>query len=145
MCAVLSQLQNPLVHSTSMASGTLIRGLAGDTIVMVANTPSKKRKFEDRREIVALSTQAPTSVPFADHRDDLWFDEGNVVIAALGKSFKVHSGVLSRHSDVFQELLSSRALAALPERLGGCPVVRTDDKGDSLGMMLQIIYDGGRR
>ena len=143
MRAVLSQLQDfwciprpwRPIHSSVVWHATL-RPLS---------TPNKRRRLEGRRGIVALSTQAPTRVQFADHHDDLWFDEGNVVITALGKSFKVHSGVLSRHSDVFRELLSSRALAALPERLGGCPVVRTDDKGDSLGMMLRIIYDGGRR
>jgi BTB/POZ domain len=43
-------------------------------------------------------------------RGDLWFDDGNIVLVPESESdesqiaFKVHRGVLSRHSEVFQSM-----------------------------------------
>ena len=113
-----------------------------------SDVPSKKRKLEPGDDLVTEERLSPTRPEHANidqQHEDLWFDEGNVIIAAIGRSFKVHSGVLSRHSDVFRGLLSGSALAALSERLEGCPILRTEDNGESLALMLHIIYDGGRR
>lgn len=104
------------------------------------DAPLKKRKVEEEQDVLAQAT------PEIGERDkQLWFDEGNVILAAKGKSFKVHSDVLVRHSDVFKQLLEESALAQLAEGLEGCPILRVDDEGTDLGDLLNIIYDGGKR
>ena len=100
----------------------------------------KKRKVEEVQDSI-LAPETELGTPHAD----LWFEEGNVIIAAVGKSFKVHSGVLGRHSDVFRAVLSIPALQALPEQYDGCPIFRVPDNGDHLQEVLLIMYDGAKR
>ncbi|GJE89901.1 hypothetical protein PsYK624_060130 [Phanerochaete sordida] len=101
------------------------------------SAPNKRQKLEPQEE-------APALPAVQSERDEaLWFEDGSVVLAAGNKLFKVHAGVLRHHSTVFKELLSAPALAALQERLDGCPVLRTEDNGTSLAQLLRIIYDGG--
>ena len=88
-----------------------------------AVSASKKRKIEN--------IDGPTEVVATDvgeRVEELWFEEGNVIISASGLAYKVHSGVLSLHSTVFRDLLGGPALASLPETSDGCPVLRTDDR-----------------
>ncbi|GJE88560.1 hypothetical protein PsYK624_046430 [Phanerochaete sordida] len=109
------------------------------------STPNKKRKLEPEEP-----QAVPAAAPELPARGEFWFDEGNVVVAAVpadaahGRSFKVHSGVLGLHSEVFRRLLDGPALAQLAEKSEGCPVLRTDDDGRDLGDMLDIIYRGGK-
>ena len=35
-----------------------------------------------------------------------WFDDGNIILQAESKLFKVHRGVLSKHSEVFRDMFS---------------------------------------
>ncbi|EKM58565.1 uncharacterized protein PHACADRAFT_253008 [Phanerochaete carnosa HHB-10118-sp] len=107
------------------------------------NTPNKRQKVEEHVQEAPPPEEAQPVV--GERHASLWFDEGNVVLAAQGKSFKLHSGVLAHHSKVFRDLLSAPALASLQERLDGCPVLRTDDNGDVLAQLLQIVYDGAKR
>ncbi|GJE89900.1 hypothetical protein PsYK624_060120 [Phanerochaete sordida] len=100
--------------------------------------PHKRQKTESHEGGPALAEREREP-----ERDAvLWFEDASVVLAAENKLFKVHAGVLGHHSPVFKELLSAPALAALEERLDGCPVLRTNDKGASLARLLRIIYDG---
>ncbi|EKM58593.1 uncharacterized protein PHACADRAFT_253052 [Phanerochaete carnosa HHB-10118-sp] len=107
------------------------------------DAPNKRQKVEEHVQDALPPEEAQPVV--GERHASLWFDEGNVVLAARGKSFKLHSGVLAHHSKVFKDILSAAALANLQERLDGCPVLRTDDIGDVLAQLLQIIYDGGKR
>ncbi|KAF8145623.1 hypothetical protein K438DRAFT_1425906, partial [Mycena galopus ATCC 62051] len=38
---------------------------------------------------------------------DLWFEDGNIVIQAGNSQFRVYRGVLAKRSSVFQDMLSS--------------------------------------
>ncbi|GJE89952.1 hypothetical protein PsYK624_060660 [Phanerochaete sordida] len=104
--------------------------------------PARKRlKIEDEQPQAALQPEdAPLGL--AARSEQLWFERGDVIISAVGRSLKVHADVLSRHSDVFRGLLSEAALAALPESLNGCPVLRTADRGEYLEKLVGIVYDG---
>lgn len=119
-----------------MVEGTRIRSCDDDV-----EAPNKKRKVEEDAEV----TLADIQPGIGERHQSLWFDEGNVIIVAHGKSFKVHSSVLSHHSNVFKELLSGPALAGLSEKLDNCPILRAEDRGDALAQLLQIVYDGAKR
>lgn len=71
--------------------------------------------------------------------ENLWFDDGSIVLAAHCMSFKVHQSVLGLHSSVFFELLDN--LEPWEQRLDdGCPIVRVDDYGPDLAKLLLVLY-----
>lgn len=97
--------------------------------------PSKRRR---------VSTRNATQDPFEPRSEDLWFRDGTVIVAAVGMSFKVHAGILERHSPVFQELLEVKARQQV-EKAEGCHVLRVEDDGAVLEELFLILYDGGKR
>lgn len=99
---------------------------------------------------VSLLVSSPDK-PFSDeagnsksyNRGDPWFDDGNIVLVAEQTSFKVHRGVLAKHSDVFQGLLGiPQPIDA--EKLEGLPVIMMADNPDDLSVLLTALYDGPR-
>ncbi|KAL6298842.1 hypothetical protein BKA93DRAFT_743329 [Sparassis latifolia] len=72
---------------------------------------------------------------------DFWFADGSIVLIAENATFRVHQGVLSRHSEVFRELFT------VPQphdeqSVYGCPVVRLYDSPIDLRYLLRVLYDG---
>ncbi|EIW78055.1 hypothetical protein CONPUDRAFT_168007 [Coniophora puteana RWD-64-598 SS2] len=86
-------------------------------------------------------------------RSDVWFADGNVVLAVGGVAFKVHRGQLERHSEVFCDLFSfpqppssceaSDSMGEEPAFVEGCPLVQLfgDAPGD-VRCLLVALYDG---
>ncbi|KAI9058575.1 hypothetical protein FKP32DRAFT_1606438 [Trametes sanguinea] len=69
-------------------------------------------------------TCPPPPYPVPHLRDPwLWYPDGNVVLVAQGVAFRVHCGVLARHSYVFKSWFSSPAIQG-SEWLDGVPIVR---------------------
>lgn len=70
----------------------------------------------------------------------LWYDDGNVVLVAGNRAFRIHRGVLSQHSPVFRDMF------AVPQptsdiAIGGRPVVRLQDDPLHLEFLLGAMYD----
>ncbi|KAI0342614.1 hypothetical protein BDW22DRAFT_1330030 [Trametopsis cervina] len=76
---------------------------------------------------------------------DLWFEDGNVVLVAENTMFRLHKGVLARHSEVFHDMFSIPQPQQLDDAYDGCPVVRMSEEADELSTVLEILYDGGGR
>ncbi|KAM5544906.1 hypothetical protein V8D89_001804 [Ganoderma adspersum] len=83
----------------------------------------------------------------------LWFEDGNVVIAAQEFGFRVHKGILSRHSAVFVKVLEHlNDSDALADELGlvidaghkveGSVVVHVSDSAHDFVHLFRIFYDG---
>jgi hypothetical protein len=71
----------------------------------------------------------------------LWFSDGNIILVASPIAFKVHRGLIQRHSEVFDDLFS---LPQPPEKdiFDGCPWVELYDDPSDLFHFLTAIYDG---
>lgn len=98
---------------------------------MAEKGPSKKRKIE--ADVVDSSSESSR----------FWFEDGNIIITAQGTSFKVHRGVLSRHSEVFRDMF----LIPQPESTETAPaypVVDLSDTKEEVEYMLSALYDGLR-
>ncbi|KAL6306852.1 hypothetical protein BKA93DRAFT_728331 [Sparassis latifolia] len=72
---------------------------------------------------------------------DFWFADGSIILIAENTAFRVHQGVLSRHSEVFRDLFT------VPQPDGeqyayGCPVVCLYDSPVDLRYLLRVLYDG---
>ncbi|KAI0087708.1 hypothetical protein BDY19DRAFT_892287 [Irpex rosettiformis] len=85
-------------------------------------------------------THIPQSI-----RGDPWFEDGNIILLADSEdstavAFKVHRGVLARHSEVFQSMFEG----AQPneESFEHCPVVRLHDIPVELSNLIKALYDG---
>ncbi|EMD34211.1 hypothetical protein CERSUDRAFT_97471 [Gelatoporia subvermispora B] len=101
--------------------------------------------------MAALEATEPTTFPttLAGTGDDnvekdtrVWFDDGNVILAASGVGFRVHRGVLSAASGVFADMFSMRLTRGEDDEIGDCPVVPMYDSADDLRHLLQILYFG---
>ncbi|KAK7036050.1 hypothetical protein R3P38DRAFT_2910369 [Favolaschia claudopus] len=73
---------------------------------------------------------------------DLWFDDGNLVIAASNCLYRVYRGSLARYSSVFQDMLSFPQPPDA-ELLEGCPVVKLPDPALDVTPFLKAIFDPG--
>ncbi|KAJ7119090.1 hypothetical protein C8R44DRAFT_673414 [Mycena epipterygia] len=85
-----------------------------------------------------VDNQTPAS---ETHRvQDLWFDDGNLVIQAGNSQYCVHRGILAARSSVFQDML---ALPQPPhsELVDGCPLVHLPDPATELTVILKAIFD----
>ncbi|KAI0652473.1 hypothetical protein C8Q79DRAFT_1005665 [Trametes meyenii] len=76
--------------------------------------------------------------------DEFWFEDGNVVLVLESSAFRVHRGVLSRHSETFRNLFSIPQPKDVDdiETLDECPVVRLQDSLHDFKHLLQAFYDG---
>lgn len=111
-----------------------------DGSASIASRTRKKRKLEETEG--ALPAEA---IDVGSHHEDFWFTDGSVVIVAENQAFKVHSTLLSRHSAVFEERFDELHALEAPEIYEDCPVLRVEDEEDKLALLLDTIYDGGKR
>ncbi|GJE89902.1 hypothetical protein PsYK624_060140 [Phanerochaete sordida] len=110
-------------------------------IIDAAEAPTKRRKVEPDGDDSALQRMAPAESGLGARSDDLWLDDGNMILQAKGMSLRVHRSVLTLRSEVFKALLNPTAVAQL-ETFEGCPVLPVEDHGDDLHDILHIVYYG---
>ncbi|TFY67856.1 hypothetical protein EVJ58_g1366 [Rhodofomes roseus] len=77
-------------------------------------------------------------------RGEPWFDDGNIVLLADASNvaFKVHRGMLARHSEIFQSMFELPPPQADVERVDGCQLVRMYDLPEDLSSLIKALYDG---
>ncbi|KAF8073682.1 hypothetical protein FPV67DRAFT_760650 [Lyophyllum atratum] len=76
-----------------------------------------------------------------------WFEDGNILLVTdepLPTTFRVHRGVLGRHSEVFEGMFSipQPSSTSNPETFDGCQVVRMYDLPTDLSNLIMALYDG---
>lgn len=98
-----------------------------------------------------MTSSPSTAVPL-EKRGDPWFEDGNILLitevteqscSESQVAFKVHRGVLSRHSEVFQSMFDIPQPAAVSGELTeGCQVVYMYDLPIELSNLIKALYDG---
>lgn len=78
---------------------------------------------------------------------DIWFDDGNVVIQADNILFKVFRGILASNSTVFSDMFSvpqpTNASVTDPDVYDSCPLVKIHDTPEDTKHFLKAIHDAG--
>ncbi|KAJ7753403.1 hypothetical protein DFH07DRAFT_941300 [Mycena maculata] len=75
------------------------------------------------------------------HRvEELWFEDGSIVIQAGNSQFRVHRGILAARSPVFQDMLSFPQPPDA-ELVDGCPIVRLHDSATDVTAFLKAIFE----
>ncbi|KAF7370402.1 hypothetical protein MSAN_00671800 [Mycena sanguinolenta] len=72
--------------------------------------------------------------------DKFWFTDGSVVLQAGSTQFRVHFGVLARHSAIFSDMLGLPQPSDEPN-VDGCPVIQLSDDSTDLEYFLKALYD----
>lgn len=75
--------------------------------------------------------------------EQLWFDDGNIVLVAENVAFKVHRSLLRRHSQVFSDLFQL-SQPSQEDEMDGVPVCTLHDSHHELADILDVIYSGAR-
>ncbi|KAK6981522.1 BTB domain-containing protein [Favolaschia claudopus] len=84
------------------------------------------------------SHSSPILVP---HRiDDLWFEDGNLVLATQISLFRVYRGLLAKESPVFRDMLRIPQPTDA-ETLDNCPVVHLPDDDEDVEFFLKALFD----
>ncbi|KDR86008.1 hypothetical protein GALMADRAFT_235195 [Galerina marginata CBS 339.88] len=69
-----------------------------------------------------------------------WFDDGNVILQAENTQFRVHRGIIIRHSQVFRDMFS----LPQPEKetlSEGCPLIHVSDAPKDWENTFSVLYD----
>ncbi|KAH9941961.1 hypothetical protein B0H21DRAFT_696691 [Amylocystis lapponica] len=83
----------------------------------------------------------PPSEPDAATRiQELWYQDGNVVLLCGNRSFCVHRGVLSSHSSVFRDMFAVPQPDPTSDHIEGCPAVHLLDNSVHLTYLLHALY-----
>lgn len=104
----------------------------------MSDEPAQKRKRETEDE-------APSKdyVEIAKAHG-LWFDDGNIVLVAERRPFKVHKGVLAAKSQVFRDMFSipqpPKDASNESEYFEGVPIVRLTDAWKDVYSVLRSFY-----
>ncbi|KAJ6630388.1 hypothetical protein B0H10DRAFT_1774531 [Mycena sp. CBHHK59/15] len=72
--------------------------------------------------------------------EELWFDDGGLVIRAQSSLFRVSRAILAARSCVFKDMLSFPQPPE-SELIEGCPVVQLHDSADDMTVFLRAIFD----
>ncbi|KAF7331341.1 BTB domain-containing protein [Mycena kentingensis (nom. inval.)] len=76
----------------------------------------------------------------SERSEELWFSDGNIVLEAGHRQFKVFHGILGARSTIFRDML---AMPQPPNRemADGCPLVKLPDAAEDMTAFLKAIYD----
>ncbi|KAH9833970.1 uncharacterized protein C8Q71DRAFT_154717 [Rhodofomes roseus] len=89
-----------------------------------------------------VSVQEVESTAFV-RDEELWFPDGNVVLEAQGRAFRVYQGLLAHHSEIFRDLFTVPQ-PTTTEMYEECPIVHLTDQPEDLRQLLRVIYHGNR-
>ncbi len=111
-----------------------------------------EQRLNDNLEASNTAEIASARIPEITRHPTLWFADGLlIVIASDGIAFKLHPGILARHSEIFKERLDTSS-APVTSQSEGASLARTyvyqettlhlPENGDDLSELFNIIYDG---
>ena len=71
--------------------------------------------------------------------EELWFEDGNIILETSDTRFRVYRGVLVKNSSVFRDILSIPQ-SPTEELFDGLPVVRVHDSSEDMTSLLCALY-----
>lgn len=101
---------------------------------------------EETREKKRMRTLEPEGkLLSAIHSEKYWFDDGNVILHVENRLFRVHRGVLARHSSAFNDMIPVLQPDQKEQKetmIAGCQVARLPhDKAEDWERVFAVIYD----
>ncbi|KJA15530.1 hypothetical protein HYPSUDRAFT_148990 [Hypholoma sublateritium FD-334 SS-4] len=72
---------------------------------------------------------------------DLWFDDGNLILQAENSLFRIYRGLLSARSSVFKDMLAFPPPEGGNPMMDGCHIVTVHDSAKDMGFFLRAVFD----
>ena len=72
---------------------------------------------------------------------DLWFEDGNLILQAENKLFRIYRGLLGARSSVFKDMLAFPPPEGGNPMVDGCPIVTVYDSANDMGFFLKALFD----
>ena len=102
-----------------------------------------KRDPADRRKDASFELVSVGEGPEQHLRfEDLWFDDGDVVLVADKLRLKVHRASLAQYSNVFRDMFQIADASGASGSVADCPVVNVTDNPQDLISFIQILCGG---
>ncbi|GJE92821.1 BTB domain-containing protein [Phanerochaete sordida] len=74
--------------------------------------------------------------------EEVWFDDGNIVLQAEGTLFKVYRGILSRESPFFRDMFSlPQTVDTVSDCYDGCPIIAVHDSPNEMKKFLSATHN----
>ncbi|KAA1468955.1 hypothetical protein DENSPDRAFT_834459 [Dentipellis sp. KUC8613] len=100
--------------------------------------PSLKRRRSDDGDEHAEDNPSKDSFT---RDEDLWMEDGNLIIVCESVGFRIHRGILARHSKVFRDTFAIGGQYPDQEMYENAAVLRLPDSEDEFKELLRSIYD----
>lgn len=82
-----------------------------------------------------------TTQDTAERVEDLWFEDGNLILQAENSLFRIYSGFLAARSSVFRDMLAFPPPAEGNPMMDGCHIVTVYDSAKDMTVFLKAIMD----
>ncbi|TFK23752.1 hypothetical protein FA15DRAFT_593694 [Coprinopsis marcescibilis] len=73
--------------------------------------------------------------------EELWFDDGNLILQAENCLFRIYRGLLSARSSVFRDMFGFPPPAEGNQMMEGCPIVQVYDTATDMTHFLRAVLD----
>jgi hypothetical protein len=73
--------------------------------------------------------------------EDLWFEDGNIILRAENSLFRIYSGLLAARSSVFRDMLAFPPPAEGNPMTDDCHIVTVYDSAKDVTVFLKAIID----
>ncbi|KAL0063923.1 hypothetical protein AAF712_009113 [Marasmius tenuissimus] len=109
---------------------------------MQDSSPSRSRTIRPPQPSPSPSVQQPDGAtsPNITKSNEIWFEDGNLILASNNVYFRVYKGILALHSPVFQDMVNFPQPRNVDE-FEGCPVVRIYDEPADVMHFLKALHD----
>jgi hypothetical protein len=81
------------------------------------------------------------NVAALQHVEDLWFEDGNLILRAENSLFRIYSGFLAARSSVFRDMLAFPPPPEGNAMMDGCHIVTVYDSAKDMTVFLKAIID----
>jgi len=88
-----------------------------------------------------MSTTDTPSLDDRERVEDLWFEDGNLILQAENSLFRIYSGFLAARSSVFRDMLAFPPPAEGNPEMDGCHIVPVYDSAKDMAVFLKAIID----
>jgi len=84
---------------------------------------------------------SPTGTRDICRSNEMYFEDGNIVLLAENTAFRVYQGLLAKHSPVFMDMVQvGCSVKDSEETYDGCPAVRLSDGADEALQFLKTLH-----
>lgn len=104
----------------------------------------KRPRTDDEAPSTSGGNEDSDSLEGASRDEELWLDDGNIILVSKGVVFKVYRGLLAAQSPIFGDMFAV-ASSSSGAHFGDIPIVRLADSPEDLRHLLRALVPSTQR